>query len=32
MCQLVDIEVTIVQGFLKDHEYVPGKRGEIDKE
>ena len=25
MCQLADIEVTTIQGFIKDAEYAPGK-------
>ena len=26
MCQLADIEVTTIQGFIKDAEYAPGKK------
>ena len=26
MCQLADIEVTTIQGFIKDAEYAPGNK------
>ena len=27
MCQIADIEVVVVQGYMKGHDYVPGEYG-----
>ena len=31
MCQLADIEVTTIQGFIKDAEYAPGKKHKTNR-